>query len=136
MFCQNCGKNVDEGVSFCPQCGANLNGAAPAPQAQQADQNIPATIIFKPGKLFIQLLITKGVIEIDGVKYQASMGGSTEIKLPAKPVSIFCYGLELGFIKNNRASTSLSLKPGDRYEITYKTRFYYWLSGKLNVTKL
>ena len=26
MFCENCGKEVDENVSFCPGCGKNLKG--------------------------------------------------------------------------------------------------------------
>ena len=32
MYCSHCGKQIDDGVSFCPECGAKVG--APAEQAQ------------------------------------------------------------------------------------------------------
>ena len=32
MYCRNCGKQIDDGVSFCPECGAKVG--APAEQTQ------------------------------------------------------------------------------------------------------
>lgn len=33
MYCSHCGKQIDDGVSFCPECGAKVG--APAEQPQQ-----------------------------------------------------------------------------------------------------
>ena len=30
MFCKNCGRQLDEGESYCPVCGTLNNGEAPA----------------------------------------------------------------------------------------------------------
>ena len=47
-FCGNCGTKVEDGVKFCPGCGAAINTqpqqAQEAPQQnyqQQAQQNVP-----------------------------------------------------------------------------------------------
>lgn len=31
MFCTNCGKEIQEGAVFCPECGATQQGATPPP---------------------------------------------------------------------------------------------------------
>ena len=36
MFCSKCGKNVDDGVGFCPSCGAKIGGGATARTQQTA----------------------------------------------------------------------------------------------------
>ena len=42
MFCQNCGKQNPDGIAFCANCGAALNGAAPvAPVAPVAPATVP-----------------------------------------------------------------------------------------------
>lgn len=36
MFCQYCGKQIEDGASFCPYCGKKLNEAsAPAPEGEK-----------------------------------------------------------------------------------------------------
>ena len=48
MFCQNCGKEMEDGASFCPRCGAkagsNPEKAAATQNYNQTPQN-PSTII-------------------------------------------------------------------------------------------
>jgi uncharacterized membrane protein len=34
-FCSKCGTNVNDGVAFCPNCGAAVGASAPPPQYQQ-----------------------------------------------------------------------------------------------------
>lgn len=33
MFCTNCGKEIQEGSAFCPECGATQQGTTPPPVA-------------------------------------------------------------------------------------------------------
>lgn len=33
MYCEHCGKQIEDGASFCPYCGSKVN-VAPAPQPQ------------------------------------------------------------------------------------------------------
>lgn len=45
MYCRNCGKQIDDGVSFCPECGAKVG--APAEQTQN---DTPASIVKTAGE--------------------------------------------------------------------------------------
>ena len=36
MFCRQCGTKLDDSDRFCPNCGASVSGAAPAPQKTKA----------------------------------------------------------------------------------------------------
>ena len=48
MFCPNCGQQIDEGSSFCTNCGTRLSPApAPAPQEPVYQPTAPA---FQPGE--------------------------------------------------------------------------------------
>lgn len=38
MFCKNCGKEIDDGATFCPHCGAS-QGSTPPPQQKVVDPN-------------------------------------------------------------------------------------------------
>lgn len=40
MFCRNCGKEVEDGARFCPQCGANQENGTAQPQYQQPVINV------------------------------------------------------------------------------------------------
>ena len=58
MYCPNCGRQVDDGVKFCSNCGAALGSAAAAAPAAPADDR---EIVIKEGlcnriksKLFVQ----------------------------------------------------------------------------------
>lgn len=42
MFCKNCGKEVPEGTTFCPNCGQAVNGEQPQqPQQPKPQQGAP-----------------------------------------------------------------------------------------------
>ena len=61
MFCQNCGKEIEDGTSFCPDCGAKI-GSAPeqAAPAQSYDQTPK-----KPSKIIPFILgLLLGVIGV------------------------------------------------------------------------
>lgn len=40
MYCKNCGKEIAEGVKFCPDCGANTGADPVQPQYQQPVINV------------------------------------------------------------------------------------------------
>lgn len=39
MFCKNCGKELEEGMTFCPYCGTNQADEAAQPQENAAPDN-------------------------------------------------------------------------------------------------
>lgn len=43
MFCQHCGKQIEDDATFCPNCGAKV-GAAPAPEGEKDEffKDVPA----------------------------------------------------------------------------------------------
>lgn len=43
MFCQHCGKQIEDDATFCPNCGAKV-GSAPAPQGEKDEffKDVPA----------------------------------------------------------------------------------------------
>lgn len=43
MFCTNCGKEIDEGVAFCPHCGAQIKKPAEAQPGNQTQSNSNST---------------------------------------------------------------------------------------------
>ena len=54
MFCVNCGKEIQDGVAFCPECGTTQQGATPSvsdsgcysnPTSQPIVQKAPYNII-------------------------------------------------------------------------------------------
>ncbi len=50
MFCEKCGKELREGVKFCPGCGAVLEKAEANNQSVQNNQNVPSGV---SGKLTV-----------------------------------------------------------------------------------
>jgi len=44
VFCSNCGKEVAEGVNFCPNCGASVFGTTPT-QVSEPESNEPLLVI-------------------------------------------------------------------------------------------
>ena len=61
MYCHNCGKEISEGIQFCPYCGTNLNGGpqpsssanAPATSGEAAENKPPKvwTVFSRIGKI-------------------------------------------------------------------------------------
>ncbi|MBQ5995433.1 MAG: SH3 domain-containing protein [Clostridia bacterium] len=46
MFCKNCGKEVPEGSSFCPECGANcVQNANSAPAAEKKSKGLVIALV-------------------------------------------------------------------------------------------
>lgn len=45
MFCTNCGKEIEESVRFCPECGSLINNAANSAESSGAQYSVPP----KPG---------------------------------------------------------------------------------------
>ena len=41
MFCTNCGKEIEEGVRFCPECGALINNAANSTESSGGRYSVP-----------------------------------------------------------------------------------------------
>ncbi len=39
-FCTNCGKEIEDGVKFCPFCGKTSNRTVP-PEQEQAERTVP-----------------------------------------------------------------------------------------------
>lgn len=37
VYCTNCGATIDEGVNFCPQCGASLTGSVGSGKKEWSD---------------------------------------------------------------------------------------------------
>jgi uncharacterized membrane protein len=45
VFCGNCGTQVQDGVKFCPKCGAVIDSAPPQPQYQQLAQQYQPPVV-------------------------------------------------------------------------------------------
>ncbi len=57
MNCQFCGKELNEGAAFCPECGKSVN-EAPAPVAEPAAAPAPAPVA-EPTVSFVQKVKSK-----------------------------------------------------------------------------
>jgi len=103
-ICGNCGANVEDGVKFCPTCGAELSDPPPETNANDAEQNkmmaILAYIIF-----FIPLL-TGDHKKSPFVKYHTNQGtvlflfslGASIVSSVLTVVVIGCFLMPLFFL--------------------------------------
>lgn len=48
MFCHNCGTALDEGVKFCPNCGAPIAMEGPIPEAPAYEKPVEETPAYEP----------------------------------------------------------------------------------------
>ncbi len=86
MFCQECGKPIAAGIRYCPQCGANVSGQAPAAAAAPLVPPIGqyARFWFRLGAHFIDGLIL-GVMSL---AIQMPLGFSLGFDASHRPVDM------------------------------------------------
>jgi uncharacterized membrane protein len=82
-FCGNCGKQVDDGVKFCPSCGTSMSGAPVKAEAQagdiqadpnDAEQNKGMAIISYLGILCLIPLLTGDYKKSEFLKFHTNQG--------------------------------------------------------------
>ena len=74
MFCQHCGKQIEEGSRFCKYCGIATGFAVPAqPAAGSSAQGDPAPAVQPPGRKSNMGLVIAGALA--GLAVLAAAGG-------------------------------------------------------------
>ena len=77
MFCQNCGKQIDDGSKFCPNCGNSVSNNA---SSQQGDNPIQQEKIDKKNRKWIlpTIIVVIVVAVVAGFLLLGSSSGEIE----------------------------------------------------------
>lgn len=141
MFCGNCGKEIEDGVTFCPECGAKT-GITSSIDMEESKVYSPPKKTNPKIKIVLIILVVIAVLSVVGIKiigYIQSIPSDGEIILTANNLSNSAFATTDGkwlyyFDGNGLCKEKLSNRKNKEYLTTeYKNGDIFFLGDKLYI---
>lgn len=141
MFCGNCGKEINDGATFCPECGVKTGITSSNNMAESKVYSRPKKINpkVKIASIILVVVVVLSVIGIKTIDYIQSIPSDSEIMLTANNLSNGAFATTDGkwlyyFDENGLCKEKLSNGKSKKYLSTeYKNGDVFFLGDKLYV---
>lgn len=98
MFCPKCGHEVDEGLSFCGECGFRLNDSRPESKPGNSTMHMCSQILLwatAPVLLLLRMVLQEQDTSFSGWRMETYYYLPSEMKVALMVFSIFTLGVSL-----------------------------------------